>query len=68
VMAADAPANAVGFNVYVGAVLAMMTLQNTSPVGVGGSFTYIPGASSSSKTPGTGQAPDFYKPLPATIS
>jgi hypothetical protein len=68
VMATDAPPNAVGFNVYAGAVLAMMTLQNTSPVGPGGSFTYVPGASSSSKTPGTGQAPDLFKPLPATIS
>jgi hypothetical protein len=68
VMATDAPANAVGFNVYAGAVLAMMTLQNTSPVGPGASFTYVPGASSSSKTPGTGQAPDLFRPLPATIS
>jgi len=68
VMATDAPANAVGFNVYAGAVLAMMTLQNTSPVGPGASFTYVPGASSSSRTPGTGQAPDLFKPLPATIS
>lgn len=68
VMATDAPVNAVGFNVYAGAVLAMMTLQNTSPVGPGASFTYVPGASSSSKTPGTGQAPDLFKPLPATIS
>jgi hypothetical protein len=66
VMAAGAPANAVGFNVYAGSVLAMLTLQNASPIAPGGSFTYIPGGSSSSKTPGTGQAPDLYKPLPAT--
>ncbi|HVW11635.1 MAG TPA: hypothetical protein VHC90_23795 [Bryobacteraceae bacterium] len=66
VMASDAPANATGFNVYAGTVLAMLTLQNTTPVGPGGSFTYVPGGSSSSKTPGTGQAPDSFKMLPAT--
>ena len=68
VMATEAPANAVGFTVYAGPVLAMLTLQNTSPVGPTGSFTYVPGASSRSKPPGTGQAPDLFKPLPATIS
>jgi hypothetical protein len=66
VMATGAPPNAVGFNVYVGTVLAMMTLQNSVLLTVGGSFTYIPGASTSSKLPGTGQVPDYVKALPAT--
>lgn len=66
VLAANAPTTAVGFNVYVGTVLAMLTLQNSAPVGPGQSFTYVPGASASSKTPGTGQQPDVVKPLPAT--
>ncbi len=67
VIAFGGPANAVGFNVYVGTVLAYMTLQNTVPVADGHSFTYVPGSSSSSKTAGTGQKPDFVKALPATI-
>lgn len=67
VMTAGAPANAVGFNVYVGTVLAMMTLQNSVPLPVGSTFTYIPGISASSQLPGTGQAPDYVRALPATI-
>jgi hypothetical protein len=66
VMATAAPANATGFNVYAGNVLAMMTLQNSTLLPPGGSFTYIPGTSTSSKLPGTGQAPDYVKALPAT--
>jgi len=67
VMATAAPANAVGFNVYVGTVLAMMTLQNTTGVvPVGAAFTDLPGVSASSQLPGTGQVPDYVKALPAT--
>lgn len=65
VMAAAAPSNATGFNVYAGTVLAMMTLQNTTPIAIGQSFSYVPGASSSSQTPGTGQKPDLVRALPA---
>jgi hypothetical protein len=67
VMATGAPANAAGFNIYVGTVLGMMTLQNSVVVSVGSTFTYIPGVSTSSQLPGTGQAPDYVKALPATI-
>jgi len=67
VMAMAPPASAVGFNVYVGTVLAMMTLQNGTVLPVGTSFTNVPGGSSSSQLPGSGQKPDFVKPLPATI-
>jgi hypothetical protein len=67
VMAIAPPANAAGFNVYVGAALAMMTLQNSTVLPPGDTFTYIPGASTSSQLPGTGQSPDYVKALPATI-
>lgn len=67
VMATGAPANAIGFNVYAGTVLAMMTLQNSVPLPVGGTFTDVPGEFSSSQLPGTGQVPDYVKALPATI-
>jgi hypothetical protein len=67
VMATGAPANAVGFNVYAGTVLAMMTLQNDLVLQASSAFTYIPGVSTSSQLPGTGQVPDYVKALPATI-
>lgn len=67
VMASGAPSNAVGFNVYAGTVLAMMTLQNTGAVPLGSTFTVVPGASASSQLPGKGQRPDYVKPLPRTI-
>ena len=67
VMVMSAPANAVGFNVYVGAALAMMTLQNPAPLPLGESFTYVPGAFSSSRLAGNGQKPDYIKPLPRTL-
>lgn len=65
VMAMNPPETAVGFNVYVGTALAMMTLQNSTPLPAGDSFAYIPGTSTSNQTPGTGQSPDFVKVLPA---
>jgi hypothetical protein len=66
VMATGGPERAVGFNVYAGTVLAMMTLQNTVALPAGGTFTYVPGTSTSMRTAGTGQRPDYVKPLPAT--
>jgi hypothetical protein len=65
VMATNPPANAIGFNIYAGTVLAMMTLQNSGPLDLGTSFTYIPGTSTSTQTPGTGQSADFVRALPA---
>jgi hypothetical protein len=67
VMVAGAPANAAGFNVYVGTVLAMMTLQNSGAIGIGESFTVVPGSATSSQIAGNGQKPDYVKPLPRTI-
>lgn len=67
VMAIGAPANAAGFNVYAGTVLAMMTLQNDVVLAAADSLTYIPGLSTSSQLPGTGQPPDYVKALPSTI-
>jgi hypothetical protein len=66
-MAENAPLNAVGFNIYVGTVPAMMTLQTAAPLPVGTAFTYIPGAFSSNQVAGTGQTPDYVKALPRTM-
>jgi len=67
VMASVAPAKAVGFNVYVGTTLTMMTLQSQVPLPSGVTFTYIPGEVNSDQIAGTGQKPDYVKPLPRTM-
>ena len=67
VIESGTPATAIGFNVYAGPVLALMTLQNSGVVPANTTFTYVPGASSSSQVAGTGQRPDYVKALPATI-
>jgi hypothetical protein len=68
ITAIAAPPNAAGFNVYAGADLLKMTLQNTAgAVPVGSIFTWQPGTSVSTQLPGTGQAPDYTRALPARI-
>ncbi len=67
VMASGAPANAVGFNVYAGTALGMMTRQNQVALPAGATFTWIPGAFTSSITAGNGQKPDYTRPLPRTM-
>jgi hypothetical protein len=67
VTAADAPNNAVGWNVYAGSSPASMTLQNTILLGVGDTYTYIPGAVSRGRAPGFGQRPEFRQPLVRTL-
>jgi len=67
VSASGAPSNATGFNVYAGSVLEAMTLQNTVPVGLTASFTYVPNWSTSGRAPGAGQAPEFTRVIPRTI-
>ena len=61
------PSNAIGFNVYAGASLDALYRQNSAPLPPGGSFTYVPGAVTSGELPGTGQNPDFIRPLVRTI-
>jgi hypothetical protein len=67
VMASGDPANAVGFNVYVGTAPATTNLQSQVPLPAGATFTYLPGAVTSNQIAGTGQKPDYVKPLPRTI-
>jgi len=66
-MASGAPTNAAGFNVYVGTAPGALTLQNSTALPVGVSFTWIPGLFTSEQAPGTGQKPDYVKPLPRTM-
>jgi len=58
-----APANVTGFNVYAGLSLNAMVLQNDVALPLGGSFTYVPGFVTQGKLPGSGQAPEFTRPL-----
>jgi hypothetical protein len=62
-----APANAVGFNVYAGTSLTAMLLQNNVPIPSGATFLYVPGQITQGPLPGTGQKPDFTRPLARTI-
>lgn len=62
-----APANAVGFNVYAGTSLTAMFLQNNVPLPPGATFLYVPGQIAQGPLPGTGQSPDFMRPLARTI-
>jgi hypothetical protein len=67
VSAVAAGANAVGFNVYAGAELNAMVRQNDALLPAGGIYTYVPGEFIEGPLPGTGQRPDFVRPLARTL-
>jgi hypothetical protein len=54
------PAVATGFNVYMGATAETITLQTTTPIGVGQSFTLPPTGLVTGTPPGNGQTADIY--------
>jgi hypothetical protein len=60
VTAVDPPSVATGFNVYMGLSPKTVTLQNSTPVAVGGSFTLLTSGLVTGSCPGNGQAPDVY--------
>jgi hypothetical protein len=62
-----APENAVGFNVYAGTSLTTMFLQNDVLLPVGATYLYVPGQITQGPLPGTGQTPDFTRPLARTM-
>jgi hypothetical protein len=60
VAAVNAPAIAVGWNVYLGPTVSTLTLQNSSPLAIGATFT-LPGSGLvSGLSPGDGQAADMF--------
>jgi hypothetical protein len=67
VAAVNAPANAVGFNVYAGTLIDGMVAQTSVPLPAGASFTYVPGFTVQGSSPGNGQQPDYLRPLARTI-
>jgi hypothetical protein len=63
VNAADPPAGAIGFTVYAGTRLDGMFRQTSSPLPPDGTFTFVPGAVTGGALPGSGQRPDYVRPL-----
>jgi hypothetical protein len=63
----SAPNNAVGFNVYAGTSLAAMFLQNDVVLPLGSTFLYVPGQVTQGPLSGSGQTPDFMRPLARTV-
>jgi hypothetical protein len=59
VAAVKPPANASGWNVYVGASPSGLALQTSTPVGIGSTWT-MTGALSAGAQPGDGQQPNWY--------
>jgi hypothetical protein len=62
-----APKNAAGFNVYAGTSLTAMLLQNSVLLPVSATYLYVPGQVTQGRLPGSGQAPDFTRPLARTV-
>ena len=60
VQPAQPPANATGWNVYIGLRDSTLTLQNSTPIPVGQAFTLPPTGLVSGRAPGDGQTPDVY--------
>jgi hypothetical protein len=67
VSAAGVAANAVGFNVYAGSALSVMIRQNSVLLQLSAAFTYVPGEITQGALPGSGQRPDFVRPLARTL-
>jgi hypothetical protein len=60
VAAVNAPTVAAGWNVYLGPTVSTLTLQNSSPLAIGATFT-LPGSGlASGLSPGDGQAADMF--------
>ena len=58
------PANATGWNVYVGASIDSITLQNTTPIPTNQTWVLPAEGLILGRTPGTGQVPNYFRQLP----
>jgi hypothetical protein len=61
-----APANATGWNVYVGGAPGTMVQQNTSLIAVSGNWLQ-PNHIAGGRSPGCGQSPNYLRPAPRVI-
>jgi len=67
VQAGTTPANATGWNVYVGTAPDQLTKQNGAPVAPGGAWLQPGVLATSTKSPGDGQKPSYFYPVPRLI-
>jgi hypothetical protein len=63
----NAPANATGWNVYVGGAPETMALQNGSPIPAGQNWLQANAPGTTGRTPGNGQMPSYMLPVPRMI-
>jgi hypothetical protein len=64
----DQPANARGWNAYIGTNPEEVYLQNVSPISTDGQWTFFPStAVMSGSVPGNGQAPNMIRALPRLL-
>ena len=61
------PANATGWNVFVGADPGSMTMQNGSPIAAGENWLQANPPSTTGQMPGDGQEPSYLLPVPRVI-
>src|SRR5690242_3768002 len=64
VTAQNAPANATGWNIFAGLSIDAITLQNSEPISIGEPWLLPVSGLVSGSSPGTGQAPTYYRVLP----
>ncbi|HUI56703.1 MAG TPA: hypothetical protein VLY04_17130 [Bryobacteraceae bacterium] len=62
-----APQNAVAWNVYAGTDPNALELQNASPIAAGQTWVQPGTVTTGGRAPGTGQEPNYTKPLPRVI-
>jgi hypothetical protein len=67
VQAAAPPGNVTGWNVYVGQTPGTMVIQNDEPIPTGQGWQQPAAVKNAGLTAGTGQAPDFFKPIPRVL-
>jgi hypothetical protein len=61
------PQGATGWNVYAGAAPDAMTRQNVAPIAIGQMWMQPGGLALTGQTPGCGQAPNYFQPMPRII-
>jgi hypothetical protein len=66
VQAGNTPPNATGWNLYAGTGPDNLALQNDAPIGAGETWLQ-PGTLAGGRAPGSGQSPNYVKPVPRMI-
>jgi len=67
VTAVNPPGTATGWNVYTGTDPNSLALQNGAPVAAGESWVQPGVPSTAGRPPGTGQTPNYFRPIPRAI-